>query len=435
MTDVKIADELRSALFAVNPDSEERWLELTTERRPLAYVTDEQRKLARGINELCSLAIRLRGFEVMELHPTEEFFDELTAISSRELYEQGLRAVLVLEARQGGGNDECYCEDEDGHEPGCLWESNETMRARPEYLFDEYDSFDSTYLSMYFKLTEEQAEAFNAVEEASRAEATIERTIELTNDLEITPWAALSEDGVNDELAEATHRCRTLLSSMKNQKFCHSLADWLRVLQKESKLMDEGTTSLPNDDFNRAFTELRLRTSSSMGRHKVSSSMGLDSVGERLSEVQREFELARTCVAEAEALPEGSVLHEYLLGDRGQGSYMTKEKRGRRKVEVRKVFDRGSRLGKELESAERSYQTVLKLENQKLKHFINDQMNRAYNLVGKEELDAALNSDERRDLVAELNEARRQLFAIGWPGSPESLPAMPDSIFPLLQSH
>lgn len=59
---------------------------------------------------------------------------------------------LAIYARQGGGNDECYCDsdDYDFHEDGCLYENNEQIRASSGYIDDFYDSFDSTYITFLF---------------------------------------------------------------------------------------------------------------------------------------------------------------------------------------------------------------------------------------------------------------------------------------------
>lgn len=59
---------------------------------------------------------------------------------------------LAIYARQGGGNDECYCDsdDYDFHEDGCLYENNEQIRASSGYVDDFYDAFDSTYITFLF---------------------------------------------------------------------------------------------------------------------------------------------------------------------------------------------------------------------------------------------------------------------------------------------
>lgn len=60
---------------------------------------------------------------------------------------------LAIYARQGGGNDECYCDNLDNlelHEDGCLYENNERIRYAPGYVADFYGEFDSTYITFLF---------------------------------------------------------------------------------------------------------------------------------------------------------------------------------------------------------------------------------------------------------------------------------------------
>lgn len=60
---------------------------------------------------------------------------------------------LAIYARQGGGNDECYCDNLDNlelHEDGCLYENNEQIRSAPGCVADFYDAFDSTYITFLF---------------------------------------------------------------------------------------------------------------------------------------------------------------------------------------------------------------------------------------------------------------------------------------------
>lgn len=64
----------------------------------------------------------------------------------------GTTCWLAIYARQGGGNDECYCDsdDYDVHEDGCLYENNEQIRSSSGYINDFYGEFDSTYITFLF---------------------------------------------------------------------------------------------------------------------------------------------------------------------------------------------------------------------------------------------------------------------------------------------
>lgn len=426
----EVAEDLRAALFAISEEHEERWLALSTERGPLAAITDKQRKLAAEVAELQDMAVRPRGEELTKLHPTEDRLAEVESLNGVELYKQGVKAVLEVTARQGGGNDECYCETgDDSHEPGCLWASNEAMRARPEYLHDEYDDFDSTYLTMYFALTEAQVDAALAIEEAEFEERMTARLLEDVEKLELTPWAAFGSVDNHAKVVELQAKLRDLHRRRGGTKKLVETVKALRAAEEFGDKLKDGEGTLN-------FTALTdaLDTIKHHIRPSRFASFDPGECEKRIVNRWHELSLAKTRVAEAEQLPEGSELREYLLGDRGQGSYMTKEKRGRRKVEVRKVYDRGSILGKELESAERNYATVLRLENQSLRRYLDHQWKEAEKIAGAEELARVLQAEGELDGEAEHKALLDELFTVGWPGKLEELPAMPEAMFPSLRT-
>lgn len=426
----EVAEDLRAALFAISEEHEERWLALSTERGPLAAITDKQRKLAAEVAELQDMAVRPRGEELTKLHPTEDRLAEVESLNGVELYKQGVKAVLEVTARQGGGNDECYCETgDDSHEPGCLWASNEAMRARPEYLHDEYDDFDSTYLTMYFALTEAQVDAALAIEEAEFEERMTARLLENAEKLELTPWSALGSADDHAKAGELQAKLRDLHRRRGGTKKLVETVKALRAAEEFGDKLKDGEGTLNFTALTDALDTIK--------RHIRPSRFASFDPGEcerRIVNRWHELSLAKTRVAEAEQLPEDSALREYLLGDRGQGSYMTKEKRGRRKVEVRKVYNRGSVLGKELESAEKSYATVLRLKHQSLRRYLDHQWNEAKKIAGAEEFERVLQAEGELDGESEHKALLDELFAVGWPGKPEKLPAMPEAMFPSLRT-
>ena len=425
MTTSEIAERLRAALFAVSVEHEERWLALSTERGPLAAITDEQRKLAAEVTELQDMAVRPRGAELTKLHPTEDRLAEVMGLNGVELYKSGVKAVLEVTARQGGGNDECYCETgDDSHEPGCLWASNEAMRARPEYLHDEYDDFDSTYLTVYFALTEAQIDAALAIEEAEFEERVTAKLLENVENLELTPWAAFGSVDNHATVCELQAKLRDFHRRRGGTKKLAATVKALRAAEEFGDALKTGEGVL---NFSSLVTT--LDTIKHYIRPSRFVSFDPHESLKRISNRWSELDQAKTRVAEAEQLPEGSALREYLLGDRGQGSYMTKEKRGRRKVEVRKVYDRGSILGKELESAERNYATVLRLEHQSLRRYLDHQWKEAEKIAGAEELERVLQAEGELDGEAEHKALLHELFTVGWPGKLEELPAMPEAMF------
>lgn len=82
---------------------------------------------------------------------------------------------IVIQTRTGGGNRECFCDDEspemkswmgwdgltknaEGHFPTCYPWMNEQMTKHPLYIRDEDDDFDATYAYFYFRVPESQLE-------------------------------------------------------------------------------------------------------------------------------------------------------------------------------------------------------------------------------------------------------------------------------------
>lgn len=105
--------------------------------------------------------------------------------------------LFMVRARQGGGNDECYCEHENNeHENMCLYANNETLRNHPHYVKDFYDSFDSTYITFVFennideKMVDDYKNALKNSDDYENAFYTYNRVV--NNDVPI--WYILNPD-------------------------------------------------------------------------------------------------------------------------------------------------------------------------------------------------------------------------------------------------
>lgn len=62
--------------------------------------------------------------------------------------------IIAIYTRNGGGNRECYCGDDD--EPGsCTGCRGEAFAAHPLHLRNADDTFDSTYATYYFSVPPE----------------------------------------------------------------------------------------------------------------------------------------------------------------------------------------------------------------------------------------------------------------------------------------
>lgn len=97
-----------------------------------------------GQNPLSGVLLKITG-----LNPSE-------IPRFRDAYLEGDQVVVYT--RTGGGNDECYCDTEDGHEEGCYFQANRQLEAKENFVSMEYDDFDSTYAYFRFHVLHEYQE-------------------------------------------------------------------------------------------------------------------------------------------------------------------------------------------------------------------------------------------------------------------------------------
>lgn len=75
----------------------------------------------------------------------------------------GYRLVALVSTRNGGGNRECWCDNPDKHDEGCLASVNEALKAHPRYVMDADEEDDPTYATFAFRLDLDDAMR-NAIE-------------------------------------------------------------------------------------------------------------------------------------------------------------------------------------------------------------------------------------------------------------------------------
>lgn len=157
------------------------------------YFKEIEGELPKKLNSISVIAgekpysIRFRGDDVEK---KEDIIEDLEYVPV-QLEDADVEYIYVLLTRQGGGNRECYCENE--HEDCCLASNNEKLENNPNYIYDEDDMFDSTYATFYFKadkkLTEKyfkQEEKLNRINEKIRLKKGIERGLK-------PPWSIRKE--------------------------------------------------------------------------------------------------------------------------------------------------------------------------------------------------------------------------------------------------
>lgn len=128
---------------------------------------------------------------------------------------------LAIYARQGGGNDECYCDSDDYtvHEDGCLYENNEQIRLAPGHVDDFYDSFDSTYITFLFDtgLNKEELDALEKdvcnMQTELREVTEARKMLELIKNGSLPVWALESTEQ-SSSLARKVNRVESLEGSL-----------------------------------------------------------------------------------------------------------------------------------------------------------------------------------------------------------------------------
>lgn len=314
--------------------------------------------------------------------------------------------LVAVYARQGGGNDECWCEtdDDEVHEDFCLAENNEVIRSHPQWVDEKQDEFDGTYLTHYFdpNLTPTQFKQFEERVEDAVSGAQSRGIISQVDSMQMTPWAAVySPDEARRLRAEIEEERKSNAEVKRKQSQVSSLKEILRPIDAQ--------------DFDKVSP---TEVITAMQRHSDSfSNRMLENAFERFEEYSVKTAKAQKLVDDAERyLPKDSPLYEKLLGDRGQGSYKYTEKVRRRNVQKTRVYDRGSELGSEVTS-----------NLKRLDRYKEEILTRTKPLrVALEKLEAEVQeldplSESRRGSVVE------QAFEIGWQWDADLLPEVPES--------
>jgi len=315
--------------------------------------------------------------------------------------------LISLNSRQGGGNDECYCDDDDedydesiGHVPGCTAHNNELLEAHPQYVGRYTNDFDSTYITHYFAggfTTEDVVK--NNEQRRLRAQANLTRDlVKNINEGYLPPWAVLAEKRGHSYRAGSTQ----LADAEKRLK---DVSDWITAAEKvHNKIKAE-----------EPFTPEEAKTAEAFSKRGFSSYTKLVEYHGDVVAAKEKLAKQQRMVAEAEALPDGD-LKDYLIGDRGTMTVDRTKKVGRRNVPYKDTIQRGTLLGTELESAKRG----LKNARSSVKTYGYDTFQENVKAKGEE-------LKRSQDAVKTTKKAREEAWKDGWPGLARELPAMPPS--------
>lgn len=295
--------------------------------------------------------------------------------------------------------DACECMDtvDQDHKEDCPHLNLEALRNHSAYIHDAEDSENDAWTDLYFNAPDEDkiAELYENNERIKR----IDKQKNIYEDFEkgeMAPWTALEYDNrsVRSKIVSYQNERRRLKDRFDNIEKMKTQAARIRsVISSANRgiLNLEDAEGLPLDQYERRYLEEQITKT-------------IES-----KEAREKMEVA---YKNAEELEDGP-LKNWLLEDRGTFKYTVKEKVGRRNVDVQKIGHRGSRLGSELESAQKDH------ENQK------EYLKRRVAPLEKT-LDRIVKSTmEHEEKVVNVLRMREDAWAIGWHGKSEDLPKAP----------
>lgn len=130
---------------------------------------------------------RLRGGPYLAWPEIGTPMEDWETVRSGDSWE-GRTPVAVVHTRNGGGNRECYCDDDD-HAPGCVARAVEIMEEHPAHLMNEDNSWDTTYANFAFKVERESAHKLFKKSKLSQAQETARNNHKAISEGRLVPWS------------------------------------------------------------------------------------------------------------------------------------------------------------------------------------------------------------------------------------------------------
>lgn len=303
--------------------------------------------------------------------------------------------VVSVSARQGGGNRECYCDDYENHDSGCLEVNNEELVAHPNYLSDADDDYDSTYATFYYDagITPKQVEDYEVKADTMRKLAYDDLILEGAKSGEMTPWGALA--GLHGEIQS--------YKSKKNRLVTH---------EKDAKTAEESNAKIDSGMKKIYSGKITEAEAAEMGV-SIYRRAALVRESKDLVVAQKKLDAVLAIQKSAEDLPEDHPLRQWAIGAREERAYKATEKQGRRNVTVTKRYTPKPRLQDDIDSEQRG------VDNSKssINSSITDSLKK------KETNDKVIkNYEEAKDAISD---SRSAAWSEGWYGDPRELPEIP----------
>lgn len=307
--------------------------------------------------------------------------------------------VLELHTRQGGGNRDCWCDDEEDHESDCLSKNNDDLQSNPNYLTDIDDSDDSTYATFYFDgVSKKDAEKYFEDRNTGARLSILDRLEKAVQEKSMTPWGALADD---------THGSRNAITKYRNSK--HLLERQLKDEAENERKLSICNTLMRSAARGKVTNADLL----AIGNLPAYAQQSIVRDSKELVAKKATYEKISKAMETAKNLEEGP-LKDYLLGDRGSFTYAAKEKVGRRNVTVQRTVERGSLLNSELDEATRYMESAKRSLARSLKPIEETKEN----LLSK-----VTNTDKLKEKV---KVEREEAWKAGWYSSKKAIPEIPE---------
>lgn len=303
--------------------------------------------------------------------------------------------VVSVSTRQGGGNRECWCDDYENHDSGCLEKNNEELVAHPNYLSDEDDDYDSTYANFYYSagITQEKVDEYNVKVNTMRRLAVDDLLVEGARSGEMTPWAALA----------GTYGEGQKYKGLKQRLITH---------ETDAKKAEESNAKIESGMKKINAGKITDAEAAEMGV-SVYRRASLVRESKALVVAQKKLDAVLAIQKSAEDLPEDHPLRQWAIGAREERTYQATEKQGRRNVTVTKRYTPKPRLQDDIDSEQRGVDNA--------KSSINTSITDA--VKKKEANDKVIkNYTEAKTAIAD---SRQAAWEEGWYADPRELPEIP----------
>lgn len=134
------------------------------------------------------------GFQTREVAPDDPL-------------EPGEEYLIAVFTRNGGGNRDHTCDDEDAS--GCTGCANDAMAALSAYVADADDDFDHTYATFWFRPTPDALDTWQAIDQKAAArQVQARRELERIAAGETPPWRVLADPTEVRELVVRAERAK-----------------------------------------------------------------------------------------------------------------------------------------------------------------------------------------------------------------------------------